>query len=71
MGNFNCRWTNKHPYPVVKTDEPIWGANKTCSFGLMHFDTTRKDPQVKFESIDIDAKTHEEHTQRLSNFKVR
>ena len=66
----SSKLTNKHTHPVVKTDGLIWGYNKTCSFGLMHFDTTGENPQVKFELIDIDGKTHEEHTLRLSELKL-
>lgn len=66
----SSKLTNKHTHPVVKTDGLIWGYNKTCSFGLMHFDTTGDNPQVKFELIDIDGKTHEQHTLRLSELKL-
>ncbi|NIP96431.1 MAG: hypothetical protein GWO24_24570, partial [Akkermansiaceae bacterium] len=46
----------------MKTDGLIWGYNKTCSFGMMRFDTSREDPQVRFELIDIDGVVHHRHT---------
>jgi alkaline phosphatase D len=51
----SSRLTNKHVHEVVKTDGLVWGYNEKCSFGLMEFDTTKKDPQVKFRAIDIDG----------------
>lgn len=66
----SSKLTNKHTHPVVKTDGLIWGYNKTCSFGLMHFDTTLDDPQVKFELVDIDGEVHEDHILRLSDLKA-
>jgi len=56
----SSRLTNHHTHSVVKTPGLVWGYNKTCSFGMMHFDTTLPDPQVRFECITIDGeKTHE------------
>lgn len=66
----SSKLTNKHTHPVVKTDGLIWGYNKTCSFGLMHFDTSVDDPEVRFELIDIDGKMHYQHNLRLSELKV-
>ena len=65
----SSKLTNKHTHPVVPTDGLLWGYNKTCSFGLMHFDTTLDDPQVRFELVDIDGKVHENHTLRLSELR--
>ena len=62
----SSRLTNRHTHGVVKTEGLIWGYNKTCSFGLMRFDTTLDDPQVRFELIDIDGNRREEHTLRRS-----
>ncbi|NRB26856.1 MAG: hypothetical protein HRU37_04150 [Roseibacillus sp.] len=55
---------------MVKTDGLIWGYNKTCSFGLMKFDTTRHDPQVTFELLDIDGKRHHSHTLKRSELRA-
>jgi alkaline phosphatase D len=62
----SSRLTNRHTHPVVKTDGLIWGYSKTCSFGMMRFDTTRMDPEVRFELIDIDGEVLEHHTLRRS-----
>ncbi|MFP6899023.1 MAG: alkaline phosphatase D family protein [Roseibacillus sp.] len=62
----SSRLTNRHTHPVVKTEGLIWGYNKTCSFGLMKFDTSKDDPEVTFELIDIDGNTHQTHTLKQS-----
>lgn len=51
----SSRLTNKHVHSVVKTEGLVWGYNEKCSFGLMEFDTTQEDPQVRFRAIDIDG----------------
>ena len=48
---------------MVKTPGLLWGYNKTCSFGLMRFDTTLPDPQVTFTAIAIDGRRV--HTHKL------
>jgi alkaline phosphatase D len=62
----SSRLTNRHTHPVVKTEGLVWGYNKTCSFGLMKFDTTAADPQVTFELIDIDGVVRETHVLKRS-----
>lgn len=62
----SSKLTNRHTHPVVKTDGLVWGYNKTCSFGLMKFDTTVDDPVVRFEAITIDGKKVHSHELRLS-----
>ncbi len=62
----SSRLTNRHTHGVVKTEGMIWGYNKQCSFGLMSFDTTARDPQVKFEAINIDGERIHEHVLKLS-----
>ena len=59
----SSRLTNRHTHAVVKTPGLIWGYNKTCSFGLMRFDTTLPDPQVTFTAINIDGRRV--HTHKL------
>lgn len=51
----SSRLTNRHTHAVVKTPGLIWGYNKTCSFGLIRFDTTADDPKVTFECRSIDG----------------
>ena len=65
----SSRLTNRHTHPVVKTKGLVWGYNKTCSFGLMRFDTTLKDPEVRFQVIDIDGKKHEEYVLKRSKLE--
>lgn len=65
----SSKLTNRHTHPVVKTEGLIWGYNKTCSFGLMEFDTTAKDPQVRMKCISIDGKLIHEHTLRRSSLE--
>jgi len=38
---------------VVQTPGLIFGYNKTCSFGLLHFDTTLEN--LTFEIVNIDG----------------
>ncbi|MEM1083923.1 MAG: alkaline phosphatase D family protein [Verrucomicrobiota bacterium] len=65
----SSRLTNRHTHPVIETDGLIWGYSKTCSFGLMHFDTTKPDPEVRFELIDIEGTKREEHLLKLSGLR--
>jgi len=62
----SSRLTNRHVHRVVKTPGLIWGYNKTCSFGLMKFDTTKKDPSVSFECITIDGEVTNRHALNAS-----
>ena len=62
----SSKLTNRHTHPVVKTDGLIWGYNKTCSFGLMKFDTTVDEPVVQFEAITIDGEKVHSHELLLS-----
>lgn len=65
----SSRLTNRHTHKVVKTDGLIWGYSKTCSFGLMNFDTTKADPEVTFELIDIDGMKHNSYVLKRSKLK--
>ena len=62
----SSKLTNRHTHGVVKTPGLIWGHNKVCSFGLMRFDTTKEDPQVVFECVDIDGKVEHSFTLKRS-----
>lgn len=65
----SSRLTNKHVHSVVKTDGLVWGYNEKCSFGIMEFDTTAENPQVKFRAIDIDGEEHGEFVLKASELK--
>lgn len=65
----SSRLTNRHTHRVVKTDGLRWGYNKTCSFGLISFDTTAVDPEVTFTVIDIDGNEQATHTLRRSELQ--
>jgi alkaline phosphatase D len=62
----SSRLTNRHTHPVVKTPGLIWGYSKTCSFGLMRFDTAVEDPQVTFECITIDGEVKHDYLLKRS-----
>lgn len=62
----SSKLTNRHTHGVVKTEGMIWGYNKTCSFGLMEFDTTLADPSVTFSAISIDGETIHTHELKRS-----
>ena len=65
----SSKLTNRHTHRVVKTPGLIWGYNKTCSFGLMRFDTTAKDPVVHFDAMTIDDKRIHTFTLRRNQLK--
>lgn len=65
----SSRLTNKHVHSVVKTEGLIWGYNDKCSFGLMEFDTTAKDPAVTFRCIDIDGVEQESFVLKRSKLQ--
>ena len=65
----SSRLTNRHVHKVIKTPGLIWGYNKTCSFGLMDFDTTAADPKVTFRCIDIDGNVIEAYALPVSKLK--
>lgn len=65
----SSKLTNRHTHKVIETPGLIWGHNKVCSFGLMRFDTTKKDPAVVFECIDIEGKVEHSFTLKRSTLK--
>lgn len=65
----SSRLTNHHTHPVVKTEGLVWGYNKTCSFGLMTFDTSASDPVVKFECVDLEGVSQNEFILKRSELK--
>lgn len=52
---------------MVQTPGLISGYNKTCSFGLLHFDTTLEDPKVTFEIVNIDGEKVYAYEVKLSD----
>jgi alkaline phosphatase D len=48
----SSRLTNEHVHPLLSG--AICGYNEKQSFGLVSFDTTKKDPTVTFKIISID-----------------
>lgn len=67
----SSRLTNRHTHAVVKTEGLIWGHNKTCSFGLMRFDTAAEMPQVTFECVAIDGEVIHRYELRASELSRR
>lgn len=48
----SSRLSNIHTHKIMPGS--IFGYNEKCSFGLLAFDTTRKDPQVTYRIVNID-----------------
>ena len=48
----SSKLTNIHTHKVMPG--ALFGYNKKCSFGLLRFDTTKPDPQVTYQIINID-----------------
>ena len=48
----SSKLTNIHTHGVMKGC--LYGYNKTCSFGLLSFDTTKRDPEVTYRIGTID-----------------
>ena len=65
----SSRLTNRHVHRVVKTPGLVFGYNKKCSFGLLHFDTTLEDPKVTYEIVSIDGETVYEYEVKLSDVR--
>ena len=60
----SSKLTNIHTHKVMPG--ALFGYNKKCSFGLLTFDTTRPDPQVSCQIINIDNEVIYELTLRKS-----
>jgi len=48
----SSKLTNVHTHRVMPGS--LFGYNQTCSFGLLEFDTTRDNPQVRYRIINIE-----------------
>ena len=63
----SSKLTNVHTHPVFS--ESIFGYNDKCSFGLLTFNTTKKDPTVTYKIVSIDNKVKNEITIRRSQLE--
>jgi alkaline phosphatase D len=48
----SSKLTNVHTHEVLSG--ALFGYNKTCSVGILEFDTTRENPQVIYRILSID-----------------
>ena len=60
----SSRLTNMHTHEVMP--DALFGYNEKCSFGMLHFDTTREDPTVTYEIMNIDGESIESLEVKLS-----
>lgn len=44
--------TNQHTHGLI--DHSLFGYNKKCSFGLIRIDTTKHDPELAYDVVNID-----------------
>lgn len=51
----SSRLTNSETHKLMPG--ALFGYNEKCSFGLLTFDTVRRDPQVTYEIVNIDGET--------------
>jgi alkaline phosphatase D len=64
----SARLTNVHTHELV--EGPLFGYNDNCSFGLLTFDATGADPQVKYEIVNINGETVHELTIKRSELQL-
>jgi len=62
----SSRLTNIHTHGIMKGS--LYGYNKTCSFGLLEFDTTSADPTVTYRIVTIDGEV--DHTFSLKRSQL-
>jgi alkaline phosphatase D len=60
----SSRLTNMHTHEVMPGS--LFGYNEKCSFGMLHFDTTKDDPTVTYEIMNIDGESIETLEVKLS-----
>ena len=60
----SSQFTNIHTHPVM--DGSLFGYNDKNSFGLIHFNTDAKDPEVTYRIVDINGKLQKSFTVKLS-----
>ena len=69
----SSRLTNVHTHGLVENargSEFIMGYNAKCCFGLLDFDTTVDDPQVKYTIVNIDNEAIYSRTLKLSQLSL-
>ena len=66
----SSRLTNQHIHPTMEKKGAIFSYNKPQSFGLVTFDTTKDDPQVTYEVVNIDGEKPHSITVRRSELKA-
>jgi alkaline phosphatase D len=62
----SSRLTNIHTHGLIK--HALFGYNKKCSFGLLTFDTTKADPELTYEVVNIDNEVM--HTLRIKRSQL-
>jgi alkaline phosphatase D len=70
----SSRLTNVHTHGLMKNargSEFIMGYNAKCCFGLLDFDTTAKDPKVKYTIVNIDNEAIDSRTLKLSQLSCK
>ena len=60
----SSRLTNIHTHECF--DGALFCYNEKCSFGLLTFDTTRPDPKLVYQIVNIDGQVMETLTLRKS-----
>jgi len=65
----SSRLSNIHTHGIMKGS--IYGYNKTCSFGLLAFDTRAADPTVTYRIVTIDGKVDHEFVLKRSQLSHR
>jgi alkaline phosphatase D len=68
----SSRLTNVHVHDLMekaKGSEFIMGYNNDCSFGLVEFDTEKREPEMTYEIINIDGDITDKRTIKLSKLK--
>jgi alkaline phosphatase D len=48
----SSKLTNQHTHRLI--GHSLFGYNKKCSFGLIRFDTTKLDPELRYDVVSID-----------------
>ncbi|MEM7233938.1 MAG: alkaline phosphatase D family protein, partial [Planctomycetota bacterium] len=64
----SSKLTNQHTHAVI--GHSLFGYNKKCSFGLLHFDTTKPDPEIRYDVVSIDNETIHSLTVKRSELKL-
>ena len=63
----SSRLTNVHTHGIIKGS--LFGYNQKCSFGKLKFDTTKDDPEVIYDIINIDNEVVHSLTIKKSGLK--